>query len=86
MGRMARGWESKSIEEQQGSATETRPANAATPRQEEQERQRRLQGLQMQRARILSERTSSPHRRSALELALADVERELEQLGWTIHI
>ncbi len=50
------------------------------------ERQRRLQGLQMQRERILSERTSSPHRRSALENALASIERELEQLGWTIHI
>ena len=83
---MARGWESKNVEEQQESATGTRPRATATPRQEEQERQRRLQGLQMQRERILSERTSSPHRRSALELALADIERELEQLGWTIHI
>ena len=74
------------MEEQQESAAEARPASAATLRQEEQVRQRRLQGLQMQRERILSERTSSPHRRSALELALADVERELEQLGWSIHI
>jgi hypothetical protein len=86
MERMARGWESKNVEEQQESAAEAAPAGAATVKQEEQERQRRLQGLQMQRERILSERTSSPHRRSALELALADVERELEQLGWTIHL
>ena len=83
---MARGWESKNVEEQQESAAEARPVAAATVRQEQQDRQRRLQGLEMQRERILSERTSSPHRRSALELALADVERELEQLGWTIHI
>ena len=40
----------------------------------------------MQRERILSERTSSPHRRSALENALAGIERELERLGWSIHI
>ena len=40
----------------------------------------------MQRERILSERTSSPHRRSALELALADVEEKLAELGWTIHL
>ena len=84
---MARGWESKNVEEQQQNATEAVPAGAAAvARQEERERQHRLQGLQMQRERILSERTSSPHRRSALELALADVERELEQLGWTIHL
>jgi hypothetical protein len=35
---------------------------------------------------VLSERTSSPHRRSALSLALATIERELEQLGWSIKI
>ncbi len=83
---MARGWESKNVEDQQETAAEAVPVAAAALRQEERDRQRRLQGLQMQRERILSERTSSPHRRSALELALADVERELEQLGWTIHI
>ena len=46
----------------------------------------RLQGLSMQRERILSERTSSPHRRSALEAALLEIEEQLSQLGWTIHI
>ena len=40
----------------------------------------------MQRERVLSERTSSPHRRSALELALASIEHELEQLGWSIKL
>ncbi len=83
---MARGWESKNVGEQQ-SAREASPGNAAkTDRISELEKQRRLQGLQMQRERVLSERTSNPHRRSALELALADIERELEQLGWTVHI
>ena len=82
------------MEEQQG--TVAAPAADRTPdqtvegqqvsRADAAERQRRLQGLQMQRERILSERTSSPHRRSALENALASIERELEQLGWTIHI
>lgn len=76
------------MEEQQEASVQERqvPAAAVANKVEEQGKQRRLQGLQMQRERILSERTSSPHRRSALELALADVERELEQLGWTIHI
>lgn len=73
-------------EQQESSAAERVAPTPVVNRGEELERQRRLQGLQMQRERILSERTSSPHRRSALEVALADIERELEQLGWTIHI
>lgn len=84
---MARGWESKNVEEQQSGQTETTSkVAAATGRAANLERERRLQGLQMQRERVLSERTANPHRRSALEVALADIERELEQLGWTIHI
>ena len=81
---MARGWESKNVEEQQG--VEENATGQRVVRMADQERQRRLQGLSMQRERILSERTSNPHRRGALETALADIERELEQLGWTIHI
>lgn len=86
MNGMARGWESKNVEEQTETAGERQPSVAAKAQQDEQARQRRLQGLQMQRERILEERTSNPHRRSALEVALADIERELEQLGWSIHI
>lgn len=74
------------MEEQQSGAAEKTPGMLQAERGAEQERQRRLQGLQMQRERVLSERTSNPHRRSALELALADIERELQQLGWTFHI
>ena len=40
----------------------------------------------MQRERILSERTSSPHRRSALTNALADIEEKLVELGSAIHL
>jgi hypothetical protein len=47
---------------------------------------RKIQALELQRERVLSERTSSPHRRSALELALATIERDLEQLGWSIKL
>jgi len=47
---------------------------------------RRIQALELQRERVLSERTSSPHRRSALEMALASIEYELEQLGWSIKL
>ncbi|MEG9431972.1 hypothetical protein JAO32_06655 [Terriglobus sp. ADX1] len=52
----------------------------------EREKKRRVQELELQRERVLSERTSSPHRRSALEAALLEIERELGELGWGIHI
>ena len=73
------------MEEQQAQAAT--PKNAkATGHQEDAERKRNVQALEMQRERILSERTSSPHRRSALENALADVEQKLAELGWSIHV
>jgi hypothetical protein len=83
---MSRGWESKSVEEQQAQAASPKPEGETVNRAEEAEQKRKRQALEMQRERILSERTSSPHRRSALELALADVEEKLAELGWTIHL
>jgi hypothetical protein len=82
---MSRGWESKSVEEQQSQAAAPKPA-AEQKSAEAAERKRRLQALELQRERILSERTSSPHRRSALAYALADIEEKLAELGWTVHL
>ena len=82
---MSRGWESKSVEEQQSQADAPKPTAAET-NAEVANRKRQRQALELQRERILSERTSSPHRRSALENALADVEEKLAELGWTIHM
>ena len=82
---MSRGWESKSVEEQQNEAAAPKPV-AAENSAEAAERKRRRQALELQRERILSERTSSPHRRSALTNALADIEEKLAELGWTIHL
>ncbi len=73
------------MEEQQNQAA----AASADKRAEtaaDAERQRQRQALELQRERILSERTASPHRRSALELALADIEAKLSELGWTLHL
>ena len=50
------------------------------------DRKRQRQALELQRERILSERTASPHRRSALSSALTDIEEKLSELGWTIHL
>ncbi len=86
---MSKGWESKSVEEQQAEASAPRPAISELTleaKRAEADRKRRVQALEMQRERVLSERTSSPHRRNALELALATIERELEQLGWSIKL
>jgi chromosome segregation ATPase len=73
------------VEEQQNQS-EAPKQSAAENQAELAERKRKLQALELQRERILSERTSSPHRRSALSLALADIEEKLAELGWTIHL
>lgn len=44
-------------------------------------KERQLQELELQREHILSQRTSSPARRAALEAALADIEARIEGLA-----
>lgn len=82
---MARGWESKSVEEQQSSADLTASAVAVDAAKksgvERAKRERQKQELDLQRERVLSERTSSPVRRAALEAALADIESRLSLLA-----
>jgi hypothetical protein len=87
---MARGWESKSVEEQMAAALGGPPAgsNAHAGQQDRRRtdldraiRERRRQALNLQRENILSQRTSNPARRSALEAALAEVEAQLNKLG-----
>jgi hypothetical protein len=86
---MSKGWESKNVEEQQAQASGSQtlpPEDNAAARAAEAERKRRVQALELQRERILSERTSSPHRRSALATALESIEYELEKLGSLIKL
>jgi hypothetical protein len=85
MRNMSRGWESKSVEEQQNQAAAPKPVTV-DDRAEVAELKRKRQALELQRERILSERTSSAHRRSALTAALADIEEKLSELGWSIHL
>ena len=73
------------MEEQQAEAQATKMSAVRTSL-DDADRTRRRQALEMQRERVLSERTSSPHRRSALELALTDIEEKLAELGWTVHL
>jgi hypothetical protein len=75
------------VEEQQNQAAADAPKPVdAESHAEAAERKRKRQALELQRERILSERTSSPHRRTALTNALADIEEKLAELGWTIHL
>ncbi len=87
---MARGWESKSVEEQRAIALEGPQARAGAHASQEDRpqtdpgraiRERRRQALRLQREQILSQRTSNPARRSALEAALAEIEAQLNKLG-----
>ncbi|HWE85083.1 MAG TPA: hypothetical protein VG267_09070 [Terracidiphilus sp.] len=88
---MARGWESKSVEEQIAGLEQSGRqagrdmfANQVARRAAEQERvtrARRKQALEMQRENILSQRTSNAGRRAALEAALKGIEAEIAELG-----
>ena len=80
---MARGWESKSVESQQTSDERAGAASGRRGTPEERERQRRRTGLELSRARVLSELevTEAPVRRAALESALAHLDGELAKLG-----
>ena len=80
---MARGWESKSVEEQLAEKdAESLSTDELIHNQhlEEANKQRTRQELELQRENILGQRTSSPHRRAALEAALADIEAKLNAL------
>ncbi len=78
---MARGWESKSVEQQQELATSD--AGRAKPRMtaEEIDAERRRESLQLSRRRVLQqlEVASNPRHREMLEAALADLDAQLEK-------
>ncbi len=87
---MARGWESKSVEEQMANATVQKPARPGEASMSEQDRrlaaekraatERQRQSLNLQRENILSQRTSNPARRAALATALAQIEELIKAL------
>ena len=74
---MARGWESKQVEEQMAERQEAAPAAA----KKDAERERKRRDLEMQREYLLNQRTSNALRRAALEAALEQIEASLRELG-----
>jgi hypothetical protein len=84
---MARGWESKSVEEQRSNSSDDGTASLSQDDRlraaalEGAARERQRQSLHLQRELILSQRTSSPVRRAALEDALKQIEAQIESIG-----
>ena len=73
---MARGWESKSVEEQMAEKT----ADPQSPATKDPARERERRDLEMQREYILNQRTSHADRRAALEAALEQIEARIKEL------
>jgi hypothetical protein len=89
---MARGSESKSVEEQMATTLEQPEVEAGKggfvseeakrlAQQIRAQKGRQIQALQLQRENILSQRTSNPARRSALEAALAQIEGQINAMS-----
>jgi hypothetical protein len=86
---MARGWESKSVEEQMAITLQQPEVDPGFVSEDARriadkhrtERERQKQALNLQRENILSQKTSNPARRTALEAALAQVESQIQSMG-----
>jgi hypothetical protein len=81
---VARGWESKSIEEQIESANLRRGESKPGLTREQLDLQRKLESLLLHRTRVLAdlERCSEERYRKTLGDGLAYLEQQLTALGW----
>jgi hypothetical protein len=79
---MARGWESKAIEQQQDEATSRTNAPKVRLTPEQQEKQRRKQGLLLSRRRTEQQLEAAPSARGRemLLAALAELDAQISQL------
>ena len=77
---MARGWESKSVEQQQEEATSSTQQRGKPLTPEQIVEQQKRQGLELSRHRILQqlEVASNQQHRAMLEAALADLDAQLK--------
>jgi hypothetical protein len=80
---VARGWESKSVEEQQEAAREARQVAGPERSPSERAAAQAHEALRLNRARILGDlqRACQPAHRAMLEAALHDVEHQLLSVG-----
>jgi hypothetical protein len=79
---MARGWESKSVEEQQSAAsTQVESKQRLTPQQAAQKQERDAIGLSRQRVLQQLHEVQNPRHREMLEIALSELDQRLVRLG-----
>ena len=80
---MARGWESKAVEDQQAAAAATSDPTRVRLAPEQVARQRQRQGLLLSRQRVLQqlETAQNPIHRKMLEAALGELGAQLARLG-----
>ena len=81
--RMARGWESKSVEQQQEEMMERRQTGPAPRSPAEQQQERKREGLRLSRERLAQQlqAAGNPRHRQMLEQAIAEVDAQLSGLG-----
>lgn len=79
---MARGWESKSVEDQIAASEERKSSSKSTKTPEERERESRRQGLLLSRAKIAGdlERAHDQRHRAALQQALDYIDGQIKSL------
>jgi ADP-ribose pyrophosphatase YjhB (NUDIX family) len=79
---MARGWESKSVEEQQSAAgTQVESKQRLTP--EQAARRQAREAIELSRRRVLQQlqAVENPRHRQMLEIALSELDERLARLG-----
>jgi len=81
-GQVARGWESKSVEEQQSEANRGKTKPAAPLTSEQKAKQHHRSSLMLARSQVLGrlEAASNPRHREMLQRALADLEAQIARL------
>lgn len=79
---MARGWESKAVEDQIAASEERKSAVKRAPTAAELERESRRQGLLLSRAKIAGdiERARDDRHRAALQQALEYIDSQIDSL------
>ena len=78
---MARGWESKSIEEQMDNARQKKEDSAANQSAKPAHHSRQHENLVLARARIVKdlETTENPRYKQLLEASLADIDKQIAE-------
>jgi hypothetical protein len=80
---MARGWESKWVEQQQEEAKSNQGSKREPSSEQQIAQAQKRKGLELSRSRVLDQlnRAANPRHRQMLEAALAELERQLRAIS-----